>query len=116
MSRAACRRSSAGQSQTATTGQGKWWEEALGLWLEHYQNERTHTGRHCLGGTPYQTLPDTIPMAREKVLGKVAQDPAKHLFPEPALTPGLAGVGQKKTSQTMPAHPKALGKATGRQP
>jgi hypothetical protein len=84
------------QDKNSNNRVGQMVGEALGMWLEHYQNERTHTGRHCLGGTPYQTLPDTIPLAREKVLVKVAQDPAKHLFPSQPLHPGWQGWGRKK--------------------
>lgn len=49
------------------------------MWLEHYNKERTHTGKHCFGRTPYQTLLETIPLAEEKMLDNLKQDPVKHL-------------------------------------
>jgi hypothetical protein len=71
-------------------------QEDLDLWLEHYNKERTHTGRYCFGRTPYQTLLETIPLAQEKMLDTLRQDPVKHFFSEPALTPTDEGVVQKK--------------------
>lgn len=68
----------------------------LDLWLEHYNKERTHTGKYCFGRTPYQTLLETIPLAQEKMLDTLRQDPVKHFFSEPALTPADEGVVQKK--------------------
>lgn len=50
------------------------------MWLEHYNKERTHTGKHCFGRTPYQTLLETIPLAEEKMLDNLKQDPVKHFF------------------------------------
>ena len=71
-------------------------QEDLDLWLEHYNKERTHTGKYCFGRTPYQTLQETIPLAKEKMLDTLRQDPVKHFFSEPALTPTDEGVVQKK--------------------
>lgn len=71
-------------------------QEDLDLWLEHYNKERTHTGKYCFGRTPYQTLLETIPLAQEKMLDTLRQDPVKHFFSEPALTPTDQGVVQKK--------------------
>ena len=41
----------------------------LDAWLAHYNNGRTHSGKHCYGKTPMQTFVDSIPLAREKVFG-----------------------------------------------
>jgi hypothetical protein len=71
-------------------------QEDLDLWLEHYNKERTHTGKYCFGRTPYQTLLETISLAQEKMLDTLKQDPVKHFFSEPALTPEDEGVVQKK--------------------
>lgn len=71
-------------------------QEDLDLWLAHYNKERTHTGKYCFGRTPYQTLLETIPLAQEKMLDTLRQDPVKHFFSEPALTPADEGVVQKK--------------------
>lgn len=37
-------------------------------WVEYYNNERTHTGKHCHGRTPMQTFLDTIDLAKDKML------------------------------------------------
>ncbi len=71
-------------------------QEGLDLWLEHYNKERTHTGKYCFGRTPYQTLLETKPLAQEKMLDTLRQDPVKHFFSEPVLTPADEGVVQKK--------------------
>lgn len=38
------------------------------VWLEYYNNERPHTGKHCYGKTPMQTWLDSIPLTKEKML------------------------------------------------
>ncbi len=40
----------------------------LDNWLHYYNNERTHTGKHCFGKTPMQTLLDSKHLADEKML------------------------------------------------
>ena len=40
----------------------------LDLWMENYNNERTHSGRYCYGKTPMETFTDSIPLAKEKIL------------------------------------------------
>jgi transposase InsO family protein len=40
----------------------------LDLWLNEYNNERTHTGKYCYGRTPMQTFIETLPLAKEKML------------------------------------------------
>jgi transposase InsO family protein len=40
----------------------------LDLWMEHYNNERPHSGRYCYGKTPMETFTDSIPLAKEKML------------------------------------------------
>jgi len=41
----------------------------LDEWLRHYNNERTHSGKYCYGKTPMRTFMDSIPLARERLLG-----------------------------------------------
>jgi len=43
-------------------------QEDLNSWLEYYNNERTHSGKHCYGKTPVQTYRDSINLAKEKLL------------------------------------------------
>jgi len=40
----------------------------LDQWIEWYNTERTHTGKHCYGKTPLQTFEDSIPLAKEKLI------------------------------------------------
>ena len=35
-------------------------------WLEFYNNERTHSGKHCYGKTPMQTFKDSLYIANNK--------------------------------------------------
>ena len=40
----------------------------LDQWIEWYNTERTHTGKHCYGKTPLQTFEDSILLAKEKLI------------------------------------------------
>ena len=40
----------------------------LDQWMEWYNTERTHTGKHCYGKTPLQTFEDSILLAKEKLI------------------------------------------------
>ncbi len=41
----------------------------LDLWIDHYNNERTHQGKVCEGRTPMQTLEDGKKIWKEKFVG-----------------------------------------------
>ena len=41
----------------------------LDLWLQYYNNERPHSGRYCYGKTPMETFEESLPLAKEKILG-----------------------------------------------
>ena len=41
----------------------------LDLWIDHYNNERTHQGKVCEGRTPMQTLEDGKQIWKEKFVG-----------------------------------------------
>lgn len=43
-------------------------QQDLDLWIEYYNNERSHSGRYCYGKTPIQTFSDAIPLVREKMI------------------------------------------------
>jgi len=43
-------------------------QQDLDQWIEHYNNNRTHTGKYCYGKTPMQTFNDSIQIAKEKQL------------------------------------------------
>jgi len=38
----------------------------LDIWLEYYDNERPHTGKHCYGKMQIQTWIDSLHLAKEK--------------------------------------------------
>lgn len=40
-------------------------------WLEFYNNERTHSGKHCYGKTPMQTFTDSLYIANQKNLDNI---------------------------------------------
>ena len=42
----------------------------LDKWLDHYNNERTHSGKFCFGKTPIQTFKDSIHIAKEKLINQ----------------------------------------------
>jgi transposase InsO family protein len=44
-------------------------------WINEYNHQRTHTGKHCYGRTPMQTFLDTIDLAKEKMLSTHYQNP-----------------------------------------
>lgn len=48
-------------------------QQDLDTWLEEYNTQRPHTGKYCFGKTPMQTLLDSIPMTKEKLLDLTAQ-------------------------------------------
>jgi hypothetical protein len=41
----------------------------LDAWLREYNELRPHQGRWCYGKTPMQTFRDSVPLAKEKMLG-----------------------------------------------
>jgi transposase InsO family protein len=38
-------------------------------WMKIYNEQRPHTGKHCDGKTPMRTFIDSLPLAKEKMLG-----------------------------------------------
>lgn len=48
-------------------------QEDLDVWVEHYNKERTHSGKFCFGKTPMQTFLETIHLAREKALDQQSE-------------------------------------------
>jgi transposase InsO family protein len=45
----------------------------LDLWIKQYNEERPHSGKYCFGKTPLQTFWDSIPLAKDKILGSTLQ-------------------------------------------
>ena len=44
----------------------------LDLWLDYYNGQRTHSGKHCNGRTPMQTFQEDIEKAKEKMLSQLS--------------------------------------------
>ena len=60
----------------------------LDLWLDEYNRTRPHSGKYCYGKTPRQTLLDSLPLAREKML-----DSFVNAAPAPERSPEQRSVG-----------------------
>ena len=43
-------------------------QQDVDVWLEFYNNERTHSGKYCYGKTPMQTWKDSLHLTKEKLL------------------------------------------------
>ena len=43
-------------------------QKDLDEWMNYYNNERPHSGRYCYGKTPMQTLIESLPLAKQKLL------------------------------------------------
>jgi len=43
------------------------------VWMKHYNEDRPHSGKYCFGKPPMQTFLDSIPLAKEKILGNTVQ-------------------------------------------
>ena len=43
-------------------------QKDLDDWMDYYNNERPHSGRHCFGNTPTQTFIESLSLARQKLL------------------------------------------------
>lgn len=46
----------------------------LDAWVELYNNDRTHQGKHCLGRTPMQTLIDGKVIIKEKTINNILSE------------------------------------------
>lgn len=46
-------------------------QQDLDQWLDWYNTERTHSGKHCNGKTPWQTFIDNAPLALKKQLDEL---------------------------------------------
>ncbi len=47
-------------------------QQDLDEWMDYYNKERTHSGKHCFGKTPWQTFHDTIHLALKKQLDELS--------------------------------------------
>ncbi len=46
-------------------------------WTDWYNRERTHSGKYCYGKTPFQTFLDSLDLAKQKQLDKLAASPGE---------------------------------------
>jgi transposase InsO family protein len=44
-------------------------QQDLNEWLEYYNHQRPHSGRYCYGKTPMETFDESLPLAKQKMLG-----------------------------------------------
>lgn len=76
----------------------------LDKWMLNYNNERTHSGRYCFGKTPMQTFMDSIPMAQEKLLERLAEDQLLSHTPQSEEIKAVsAGFAQNKLYSPNPS-------------
>ncbi|MDO3645293.1 IS481 family transposase [Mucilaginibacter sp. L3T2-6] len=76
----------------------------LDKWMLNYNNERTHSGRYCFGKTPMQTFMDSIPMAQEKLLERLAEDQLLSLTPQSdEIKAASVGFAQNKLYSQNPS-------------
>ena len=54
-------------------------QEDVDNWLLEYNEQRTHSGKYCFGKTPMQTFIDSLPLAKEKILGQDYKDGGKEI-------------------------------------
>ena len=47
-------------------------QQDLDIWVDFYNQERTHTGRYCYGKTPMQTFLESLPLAKQKLLNQTS--------------------------------------------
>lgn len=48
-------------------------QQDVDAWVHWYNTERSHSGRFCYGKTPWQTWLDSLPIAKQKVIGMVQE-------------------------------------------
>ncbi|MGN6395835.1 MAG: IS481 family transposase [Mucilaginibacter sp.] len=76
----------------------------LDKWMLNYNNERTHSGKYCFGKTPMQTFIDSIPLAQEKLLERLAEDQLlSHTPQSDEIKAVSAGFAQNKLYSQNPS-------------
>jgi len=76
----------------------------LDKWMLNYNNERTHSGKYCFGKTPMQTFIDSIPMAQQKLLERLAEDQLlSHTPQSDEIKAVSAGFAQNKLYSQNPS-------------
>ena len=45
-------------------------QQDLDVWMDRYNDRRTHQGKRCQGRTPMATFMENLPMAQEKMINR----------------------------------------------
>lgn len=76
----------------------------LDIWIEWYNNERTHSGKYCYGKTPWQTLLQSKHLALEKQLDELPWRAAEdHSIDKSLLSHKNEGLAIEGASEGWPA-------------
>lgn len=71
-------------------------QQDLDEWMDYYNKERTHSGKHCFGKTPWQTFQDTIPLALKKQLDELSwREDAASSIDKPLLSNQTEGMASE---------------------
>ncbi len=49
-------------------------KSSIDQWMVHYNQEKTHSGKYCLGKTPMQTFQHTIPLVKQRLLEALKEE------------------------------------------
>ena len=60
----------------------KYLQTDLDIWIQTYNQERTHSGKYCFGKTPYQTFQETKQLARNKMVDTLFEKEADVQIPD----------------------------------
>lgn len=75
-------------------------QQDLDEWMDYYNRERTHSGKHCLGKTPWQTFQDTIHLALKKQLDELSwREDASSSIDKPLLSNQTEGMASEDDAQ-----------------
>ena len=78
-------------------------QQDLDKWLDWYNTEQTHSGKHCLGKTPWQTFTDSIDLALKKQLDELPwREDAASSIDQPSLSNKDEGWAKEDDAQIRP--------------
>lgn len=75
-------------------------QQDLDEWMDYYNKERTHSGKHCFGKTPWQTFQDTIHLALKKQLDELSwREDAASSIDKPLLSNQNEGMASEEDAR-----------------
>ena len=78
-------------------------QQDLDLWMEHYNKQRTHSGKFCFGKTPWQTFLDSKHLALEKQLDELPwREAAASSVDKTLLSHPLEGLASEEDAGNRP--------------